>query len=108
MYTLFYIIDGHHTCVCCAVDYVGSPSSSIGASSVPGGEDFQLPSYDDLVGGSHDDEEEEHVMDENERIALQEAEDERMARQLAHGVDGAEVVCVCGGGGGGRDSHVII
>ncbi|XP_064383938.1 trichohyalin-like [Halichondria panicea] len=73
-----------------SVDYVGSPSSSIGASSVPGGEDFQLPSYDDLVGGNHDDEEEEHVMDENERIALQEAEDERMARQLAHGVDGAE------------------
>ncbi len=33
-----------------------------------------------------------------DRIALQEAEDERMARQLAHGVDGAEVVCVCGGG----------
>ena len=82
---------------CCAVDYVGSPSSSIGASSAPGGDDFQLPSYDDLVGGSQDDEEEEHVMDENERIALQEAEDERLARQLANGVDSAEV-CVWGEG----------
>ncbi len=54
-----------------------------------------MPSYDDLVGGSSN--EEEPVMDENERIALQEAEDERLARQLAQqGGDSAEVsVYVC-------------
>ncbi len=59
------------------------------SSVVPASSDFQLPSYDDLVGTSPDDE--EHVMDENERMALQEAEDERLARQLAQDGNSAEV-----------------
>lgn len=81
-------------------DYGRSATSSIQSTS-SGGDSFQLPSYDDLVGDGQ--EEEEHVMDENERIALQEAEDERLARQLAQG-DGNEerrrreqedMVCYC-------------
>jgi len=57
------------------------------ASSEPA-DSFQLPSYDDILGGD----EEPPVMDENERVALQEAEDEKLARQLAQtGVSDAEV-----------------
>lgn len=37
--------------------------------------DFELPSYDDVV-------EDEPVMDENERIARQEEEDARIAKEL--------------------------
>ena len=40
--------------------------------------DFELPSYDDVV----DDGPDEPVMDENERIALQEEEDARIAQEL--------------------------
>ena len=75
---------------------LGSATSSVKSttSSIPGSEAFQLPAYDDLMGGGQ---EEEHVMDENERIALQEAEDERLARQLAQG-DGSDEVGVVWGG----------
>ena len=51
-----------------------------GPSSLPADmADFELPSYDDLVGDSPED---EPVMDENERIALQEQEDARIAQEL--------------------------
>ena len=40
--------------------------------------DYELPSYDDIV----DDDLEEPVMDENERIARQEEEDARIAKEL--------------------------
>ena len=71
---------------------LGSVTSSVKSttSSVPGGEAFQLPTYDDLMGDGQE-EEEEHVMDENERVAVQEAEDERLARQLAQGDNSEEV-----------------
>ena len=61
--------------------------------------EFQLPSYDDVV----DDEEEEPVLDENERIARQEAEDARVAQELfakeqqstLAEVSGTKLWCVC-------------
>ena len=40
--------------------------------------DYELPAYNDCV----EIEEDEPVMDENERIALQEEEDERLAREM--------------------------
>ena len=46
-----------------------------------------LPTYDQAVPEGmqpsvEEEEEEEEVMDENERVALQEAEDERIAREM--------------------------
>ena len=55
-------------------------------SSLASGEGFALPSYDQCVpNGSSPvlaDGDGEVVIDENERIALQEAEDERLAREM--------------------------
>ena len=56
-------------------------------------------------GGGGGDDDDEPVMDENERIALQEQEDERMAREMferEQGGSSSEVhvcvfACVCGG-----------
>ena len=72
----------------------------------------ELPSYDQVMpdgGGGGGDDDDEPVMDENERIALQEQEDERMAREMferEQGGSSSEVhvhvcvwcllVCVCG------------
>ena len=41
--------------------------------------DYELPAYDDIV---EDDPDDEPVMDENERIARQEEEDARIAKEL--------------------------
>lgn len=68
----------------------GPTVSSSLPPSIPVEEKFQLPSYDDFFGGGQE-EEEEVVLDENERIALQEAEDERLARELSEvGVNDSE------------------
>ena len=65
-----------------------------------------LPSYDQVVpdgmrpvgvnwAGQGEEEEEEEVIDENERIALQEAEDERIAREMMQKEEDEVCVCVC-------------
>ena len=98
-YTTIYCTSDYNSLLSFTVDFGrqgsrGSSATSSLTSSIPGGDAFQLPSYDDIAGGGKEEEEEEVVMDENERIALQEAEDERMARQLAgagSGVSDAEV-----------------
>ncbi len=56
-------------------------------STASNSDTFQLPSYDQCIPddegyGMPGEEEEEVMMDENERIALQEAEDERLAREM--------------------------
>jgi len=62
-----------------------------------------LPSYDQVVPdgmrpigtdwAGEEEEEEEEVIDENERVALQEAEDERIAREMMQKEE--DEVCVC-------------
>jgi hypothetical protein len=44
--------------------------------------DYELPAYDDIVEGDPGDDDEEPVMDENERVARQEEEDARIAKEL--------------------------
>ena len=58
--------------------YLADGGSGVkGPSSLPTDmADFELPSYDDIV------EDDEPVLDENERIARQEEEDARIAKEL--------------------------
>lgn len=63
------------------MSFVGGGARGDGpASSLPSNDlaDYELPAYDDIVV----DDLEEPVMDENERIARQEEEDARIAKEL--------------------------
>ena len=69
------------TCILPGISCTGGRVSVDGpASSLPSNDlaDYELPAYDDIV----DDDLDEPVMDENERIARQEEEDARIAKEL--------------------------
>lgn len=61
--------------------YILITTSYISSPAPPSNDmaDYELPAYDDIV---EDDPDDEPVMDENERIARQEEEDARIAKEL--------------------------